>query len=275
MRIVDCGLRIVDLSLLALAQRNGEAKRHAPKSMAALPSNDHSAFCNPISAMPSVLLWLLVAIASPLPAADFPSALVRSHPQLGTPFLQQAESAMRSVPENVWAGIRQAGWRVHLAEFVVDAAPQLRNTRPRGWPTNFTWSQTDAVNLPDTRVLILAEKRRRRSGEVVTSDRVSGVFRHELGHAFDMIADRRYAFRSSNPQFIRAYQNDVAQFGEDQDRELAYYLQGCSAGRQEAFAEAFAILLGGGSDVTKATQFEQAFPRVLEYLRAEIDHYEP
>ncbi|MFV1968567.1 MAG: hypothetical protein ACC628_24355, partial [Pirellulaceae bacterium] len=79
-----------------------------------------------------------------------------------------------------------------------------------------------------------------------------------------MVSDKHHRFRSSNPQFINVYLGDMAQFSDSRRKELAYYLQGQRAGRQEAFAEAFALLLGGGSDVTRAPQFEQAFPRVLD-----------
>jgi hypothetical protein len=220
-------------------------------------------------------IWVcLAAWPARLPAEE--SGWLRDQGKgLSERFLQQTEDARSSVPTNVWEGLQQAGWQVRLAEFVVDAAPELRNDRPRGWPIDSTWAQTDAVNLPKAKVLVFAEKRRRKNGDVVASDRVSGVFRHELGHAFDLILDTDYRSGSSNPKFVNAYGQDVSRFSDTQTRELAYYLQGQRAGRQEAFAEAFAILLGGGSDVTKAEQFQQAFPRVLDYLRTVIDAYDP
>ena len=195
--------------------------------------------------------------------------------KLGHRFLQEADAARSSIPERVWRGIRQAGWRIRLSEFVVDAAPHLRNVRPRGWPTDFTWKHTDSVLLPSARLLVLAEKRLRRTGEVVCSDRVAGVFRHELGHAFDMVAGRPYRFRSSGPDFVEAYAHDVVRLSTDEREPLLYYLQSRPAGWQETFAEAFAVTLGGGSDVTKRQPFEQAFPSVLERVQRDIDEFVP
>jgi hypothetical protein len=190
-------------------------------------------------------------------------------------FLREAEAARQSIPERLWQSIRRAGWRFYLAEFVVDAVPDLKHSRPRGWPAKFTWNHTDAAYLPRSRRLVLAEKRRRVNGEVVESDRVGGVFRHELGHAFDMICSGAYRYRSASPAFQRVYREDVARLTAEQRDQVVYYLQGRYAGRQEAFAEAFGVLLGGGSDVTKRTQFEQAFPSVLEFVEREIESYRP
>jgi len=224
-------------------------------------------------------LAVVATLLSPstLAAVDFASAVsfVSAPDELSEEFLRQSQEAWSSVPENIWHGIKKAGWQVQLAQFIADAVPELKHDHPRGWPADFTWDHTDAVNLPKTRVLVLAEKRRRRNGDIVLSDRVAGVFRHELGHAFDMVSHDGYRFRSSSPRFLAAYESDIAVFSSDDREELAYYLQGNRAGRQETFAEAFAVLLGGGSDVTKAERFQQAFPSVLGFLRTSIDEYAP
>ncbi len=59
----------------------------------------------------------------------------------------------------------------------------------------------------------------------------------------------------------------------DQRVSLAYYTQARAAGRQEAFAEAFAIHLGGGSDAPHREAFRRGFPRVLAYLRDLLRDY--
>jgi hypothetical protein len=138
-----------------------------------------------------------------------------------------------------------------------------------------TWDHADAASLPQSRLLILAEKRRKRDGDVVSTHRVDGVLRHEFGHAFDMTANPYYRFQSSTSEFQRAYLRDVAELTSQDRREMAYYLQSQGAGRQEAFAEAFAAVLGGGSDVTKSERFCSAFPSVIQYLRREIEAYDP
>jgi hypothetical protein len=186
-------------------------------------------------------------------------------------FQRETESATRSIPPRVWQTLDDAGWRVQLAEFVVDAAPSLRGVRPRGWPRHLTWDNSDAIHLPTAKLLVLAEKRRNRSGEIVASTRVAGVLRHEIGHAFDMAAGRRSQNLSASPDFARAYQQDISRLAAEDRGALAYYLQDGENGFQETFAEAFAVVFGGGSSDILPTDFETHFPQVMAYTRAVID----
>ncbi len=227
--------------------------------------------------IPSARMWHACAVAwlsaVTLARADQPAdASAAPQPlavitQVSDRFRREIEDATGAVPGHVWRRVRRSGWRVGVAEFVVDAAPGLSGVHPRGWPRQATWDNTDAIHLPHSRLLVLAEKRRTYAGQVVDTNRAAGVLRHELGHAFDMTSGGRYRFRSSVPQFVARYRRDVAALDAGQQRELAYYLQSRSAGRQEAFAEAFAIVLGGGSDVTRRPEFERGFPEVMDYLR--------
>lgn len=181
-------------------------------------------------------------------------------------FYQKLLTASGTIPEPVWIKVEAAGWRVQLAEFVVEIVPGLTNTQPRGWPEETTWANTDAVHLPGSRLLVLAEKRRNKRGEVVACGRVEGVLRHEMGHAFDMVAGADAQFVSASPEFLAAYLADIQTLVEEQKTELAYYLQDQDAGRQEAFAEAFGIVLGGGSDTRNQQAFSHSFPNVLKFV---------
>jgi hypothetical protein len=185
-------------------------------------------------------------------------------------FQERTAAAIQSIPDNVWRQIHAAGWRVQLAEFVVDVQPDLVSDRPRGWPADATWQNSDAIHLPAERLLVLAEKRRNRGGQVVPSARVAGVLRHELGHAFDMVNGGRNRFRSESKDFRAAYLADVRKMTAESNQELAYYLQDSDAGRQEAFAEAFGILLGGGSDEPHLHAFQECFPQVLALVRRDL-----
>ncbi|MEO8493629.1 MAG: hypothetical protein ABI614_01060 [Planctomycetota bacterium] len=186
-------------------------------------------------------------------------------------FQRETEVATRSVPPQVWKTLGEAGWRVQLAEFVVDAAPALSGVRPPGWPRDLTWDNSDAIHLPTSKLLVVAEKRRNRAGEIVDSSRVSGVLRHEIGHAFDMAASGSHEFLSASPQFMWAYQQDVSRIPSRDRGTLAYYLQDGRGGLRETFAEAFAVVLGGGSSDIEPADFESQFPRVMAYTRAAID----
>jgi hypothetical protein len=224
-------------------------------------------------------LWaagLSAELAAPAPVWTATSGVFAPEP--ATPvsdlFRRRIEDASATLPESVWRSLWQAGWQVQMAEFVTDAAPSLTGERPRGWPTGLTWENTDAVNLPSRRLVVVAEKRRNRHGEVVPADRIEGVFRHELGHAYDRAGGGPHRFQSAHPEFTAAYHLDRRAIpGEDRGL-LEYYLQGDAAGRQEAFAEAFAILLGGGSDPLKRDAFLRAFPRVMAHVEKTLAEQE-
>lgn len=186
-------------------------------------------------------------------------------------FRQQTTAAIQTIPQPVQQLIGTAGWRIQLSEFVVDAQPELARDRPRGWPAYATWQNTDAVHFPVERLLVLAEKRRNSQGRIVETSRIGGVLRHELGHAFDMALGMPGLFRSSSEEFERAYTKDVDHIRAENGKELDYYLQRANAGRQEAFAEAFGIILGGGSDVTREQQFRASFPHVLQFVQHELE----
>ncbi len=185
-------------------------------------------------------------------------------------FQHETEVATRSVPPQVWKTLVQAGWRVQLAEFVIDAAPSLSGVRPPGWPRDLTWDNSDAIHLPTSKLLVVAEKRRNRAGEIVDSSRIPGVLRHEIGHAFDMAASGNRQFLSTSPQFVHAYQQDVSRIPRSDRGHLAYYLQDSRGGLRETFAEAFAVALGGGSSDMEPADFETHFPRVMAFTRDAI-----
>jgi hypothetical protein len=184
---------------------------------------------------------------------------------VGKHFEREISTAWGALPSGFRDDLRRNGWQVQLAEFVVDAAPNLAEQAPRGWPSGMSWRQSDAVHLPGERRLIVAEKRLTAAGTVVSASRTAGVLRHELGHAYDVAHGGRYGTLSASPAFLAAYQGDLAQFPATERDRLAYYLQAGPAGRQETFAEAVALALGGGSDDANAAEFAQRFPSVLKF----------
>ncbi|HRX78893.1 MAG TPA: hypothetical protein P5307_07510 [Pirellulaceae bacterium] len=205
-------------------------------------------------------------------AQEFAAATISlvSATSVSDSFQRETQKATKSVPPQVWKTLDDAGWRVQLAEFVVDAAPSLRGVRPAGWPRHLTWDNSDAIHLPTSKLLVVAEKRRNRSGDVVASTRVAGVLRHEIGHAFDMASGGSGRLLSTAPSFIQAYQQDVSRIAAGNRTAFAYYLQDGRNGLQETFAEAFAVALGGGSSNIEPAEFESSFPRVMAYTRRAI-----
>lgn len=207
----------------------------------------------------------LVVALRPASQDLFPTTQAKS--VLSDQFLGQVSAAFQSIPWPVRQALVQNGWRVELVEYVTEAAPQLRGIRPRGWPEGMTWENTEAVHLPEDRLLILAEKRRTRRGVVVSSHRIEGTVRHELGHAFDLMVGGLNHFHSSDIRFVQAWQLDASQVSVNDREPLAYYLQANAPGRQEVFAEVFAVALGGGSDSPNRRRLECAFPESLALVR--------
>ena len=193
------------------------------------------------------------------------------HIQQATPishqFQRSMDAAAETVPSAVWNRLAEAGWQVKLAEFVVDVDPTLAGVRPRGWPANSTWENADAVHLPQRKLLVFAEKRRNRRGTIELSRRMPGVLRHEIGHAWDM-APGFGQMLSSSSAFVQAYHRDVRQLDSRQRGKFQYYLQAGAAGRQELFAEVFALQCGGGSDERYGSEIIGAFPSVARIVSA-------
>lgn len=189
-------------------------------------------------------------------------------------FVRRARSACNSIPSPVWHSLAESGWKVWLTPFITDAVPGLRGMQPRGWPAGATWDHTDAAHLPNQKLLLFAENRRTITGEAVAAERVAGVLRHEFGHAFDVATRGSEECHSASTAFRLAYDRDQNAASEALRQQLAYYFQSGSAGRQEAFAEAFALVLGGGADQENADPFRRAFPHTLRYLNQHIQHFE-
>jgi hypothetical protein len=221
------------------------------------------------------LLWKLApaADATPPRTAAIPamrSISWREASPVTDEFRSEVRRAAATIPAHVWDPLRQAGWQVHMAEFVTDALPHLAGERPRGWPDGTTWENTEAVHIPKSRLLVVAEKRRGADGAVQRSGRLEGVLRHEVGHAYDKAVGLKGLFASSLPEFDAAYSLDVRAMSPQDRQTLSYYLQEGGAGRQETFAEAFAIVLGGGADTQRRDAFVRSFPRSMRSMRSRL-----
>ncbi|GIW94514.1 MAG: hypothetical protein KatS3mg110_2555 [Pirellulaceae bacterium] len=201
-------------------------------------------------------------------------------PQVDPAFALRVRQAVTGVPAPLRRQLCQAGWRCVVSTDLVSYVPELAGQRPRGWPAGASWAQVDAVHLPQQRQVIVAQWRKNARGDRVACHRVPGAVWHELGHAWDVFARQQAAegrplpraCYSESPDFLEAWKKDMAGLtARAADSRWNYYLQGNHRGRQEIFAEAFAVSLGSGSDEHLADEFAQGFPSVCRLVREWLD----
>jgi hypothetical protein len=112
---------------------------------------------------------------------------------------------------------------------------------------------------------VLATEKKIVSGELTPTrtDRAGGVLRHEFGHGVDHVLGHL----SHRAAFAMAYQADAdAIRGTGKVDQFAYLLQPGFAGREEAFAEVFAVLHGGGAGYWMTEETRQHWPNVARFL---------
>jgi hypothetical protein len=189
-------------------------------------------------------------------------------------------AALNSIPGHVHDVYRKWGGKVATARKVTDYMPHLKGQAPRGWPAGMTWDHADGLyHSPSQTALATSHKDSVIAGlgEQPTR-RAQGVARHEYGHGVDRAAgaqlllggsghtDHSYAINSQ--EFRADHAADVAALDPMRADEVAYLTQPGDAGPEEAFAEVFAQLHGGGAGVYDATQH---FPRVTAHVKRVLD----
>lgn len=205
-------------------------------------------------------------------------------PGVDPQFAERVRQAIAVVPGAIIGRLHGAGWRCIVTPDLVSYAPQLAGLRPRGWPPGVTWAQVDAVHLPEEKKVVVAQWRQNAHGQRVASHRVPGAVWHELGHAWDVYVRERAKQMPSltsechadAPEFSRAWHNDVITLKQARGEETwGYYLQDGVRGRQEVFAEAFAVGLGAGSDELLGEKFTTGFPAACRIVQQWLDRLGP
>ena len=183
------------------------------------------------------------------------------------------QNAISKIPSSVWVRMHKDKVRLVVPRLLVDVEPGLRNVRPRGWSEGSTWANSDAAFFSQTKTLVVAEKYLTRDGREAKSGRVVSVTRHELGHAFDLVAGRTALPLSASGEYRDVYTKDVAHVKSRNREPLSYFMPGNSGGGEEAFAEAFAIAVGGTQSSHDDRRFKESFPRVCYFVRQAIHAY--
>src|ERR1044071_6629998 len=111
-------------------------------------------------------------------------------------------------------------------------------------------------------------------GKFFKAERVSGVLRHETGHAVDALMGGSGPPFSENSRFTMAYMADVERMDSRDAKQLQYVLQRGKAGPSETFAEIFALLNGGPCNDAAAEPLERSFVEVSKIVKAKLDELE-
>lgn len=210
-------------------------------------------------------------------------------PDISNEFVHEVKLAVASIDKAVRDKL---GVRVRAVKSVKDAYPELEGVKPRGWFSG-TWEQADGLYDPEKSQVVVAETSTR-DGVTERATRVSGVTRHEYGHAVDEELGKLFKMGkiSNSGAFDIAHEQDVnfllkhsgstishnGYSFQNEAARLSYFIQPTegkrsSAGRSEAFAEAFAALYGGGCS-TDNEEFAKFFPRTIRHVADKIKEME-
>lgn len=185
-------------------------------------------------------------------------------------FRQEVVASLSKIPKSARDYAASHGVSVATGRFVTEVRPELKGVQPRGYPTGATWDNAEGLYHPKAKQVIVSEKRRKPDGTEVPSNRVAGVIRHEFGHAVDFANPQDRL--SNRPDFVKIYEQEASAARSDPNasKSLRYFLQAGEAGRQEAFAEGFGILHGGGGSGWSEEQFRKSFPGTLAAIRKTV-----
>lgn len=185
---------------------------------------------------------------------DPPGAI--KHGNVSQQFVDQVSADLANIPPETREILEKAGVDVEIGEHITDVRPDLAGVRPRGWKEG-TWENAEGLYDPGRQSVIVSEKKFDKSGKVIQGGG-TGVLYHEYGHGVDY----SLGMASSSREFREAYEADVADLTEADRLIFKYFLQSGSAGREEAFAEAFAQSIGKGL-VRDPRLFRKRFKRTM------------
>lgn len=206
-------------------------------------------------------------------AADATSLIWNRLPSTNSAVEKSVSEALASLPPRLVRRIADRGWRIEVVRTVVDAAPELRQRHPNGWPQASRWENADAVHLPSQRRILIATYRRNRHGEFVRTHRVAQVVRHEFGHAVDRAHGEGDRCLSDSVAYRAAHASDRAMIPAARRSALTYYGRATRACRQESFAELLAIQWGGGTEGELTDEIEQRFARCRQIVEGMLKKY--
>ena len=179
-----------------------------------------------------------------------------------TSFSDKVNDTYNALPQNVREALARDGVKVIATDKVTDVMPELAGQKPRGWPPGSTWDDVDGAYDTTGKRIIVAE--RQNSSKPYTND-VAGLTRHETGHA----VDRLHNF-SDQANFKTVYARESGAVPAPDAQALDYFLQSGDAGREETFAETFAINTGGATTKYREFLLKKDFPDTIKLVADQI-----
>lgn len=187
-------------------------------------------------------------------------------------FITEISQDAAQLPET-WKGkLTKAGYKIAMSRTLFDSVPSARGQQVRGYKSSATWSQVFGMFDRRRRRVVMAELAKQTENEksalVTLNDQQTraGILRHEFGHAIDDYL--RYP--SHGRSFAQAYAVGVPRLNAHDKTVLNYYLQVGIAGKEEMFAELFAIKGGVACDPIADDLLRQKFPEAMSVVNSTI-----
>lgn len=177
-------------------------------------------------------------------------------------FTRRVTDTYNQIPQNVRDALDKDGVKVVSTDKVTDVMPELKGDKPRGWPPGSSWDDVDgAYDVGGKRIIVAERQNQSKPG----GNNIEGLTRHETGHAVDHLKNL-----SDTKEFRDAYDKEKAKVPKPDSDTLKYFLQKDEAGRQEAFAEIFAIINGGATNPTRESLLKKYFPETIKVVTDQI-----
>jgi len=169
-------------------------------------------------------------------------------------------------PKKVTRALTEKNIKFRAGKRLTELHPELKGKHPRGWSRGSTWDSAEgAFHIKSNSISVAETYRpiRQKFYVKVPEKRVIGVLNHETGHAFNTVG-----MYSETNEFKLAYKKDVSNLTQLDiaENNLRYFLQSGSVGRDETFAESFAVLSGQGSNVW-GDDITKFFPNSAKYVK--------
>lgn len=209
-----------------------------------------------------------------VPAAKAEKPELKPGREASPDFKKEAQAAFDKLPEGVKKLFKDSGISLSIVPNMThkDGVPEAyKRDMPRNWPPGSSWDNADGTAVYGSKVVVAEFRHNLQTKEWEKNNRAAGVVRHESGHALDKVLGGKdpRSFYSDSKEFKEAYEKDVARLTPEQKQKLSYYLNP-NGGRQETFADVFALTNGGPTNKQQTELLSKAFPNVQDVVKKKV-----